>query len=161
MSVNDLKAKGNKAFAAKNYDGAIEFFSQALELDPNNHVLFSNRSAAHAGKKEWDAALEDAEKARTRSYFLSSNCGLTYSFFLPNSASTRTRDGRKATHARARRCMASADGTTPLPPTKLGSRLKTVPLYETACRKYRRPRISARTAQETPWVSGKYSPIRT
>ncbi|KAI0637715.1 putative stress-induced protein STI1 [Trametes polyzona] len=57
-----LKDAGNKAFQAKDYDKAIELFSQALELDPNNFVLWSNRSAAKAGKRQWAAALEDAEQ---------------------------------------------------------------------------------------------------
>lgn len=37
---------------------------QAIELDPKNHVLFSNRSAAHGGAKDYDAALKDAEEVR-------------------------------------------------------------------------------------------------
>ena len=60
-----LKDQGNKAFQAKDYDKAIELFSQALELDPNNFVLWSNRSAAKAGKRQWAAALEDAEQVRS------------------------------------------------------------------------------------------------
>ncbi|KAL5508107.1 STI1 [Sanghuangporus vaninii] len=59
--ANTLKDQGNKAFAAKEYDKAIDLFSKAIQLDPSNHVLYSNRSAAHAGKKDWQAALEDAE----------------------------------------------------------------------------------------------------
>lgn len=57
-----LKQQGNAAFAAKQWDSAIDLFGQAIALDPTNHVLFSNRSAAYAGKKDWDHALEDAEK---------------------------------------------------------------------------------------------------
>ncbi|MCJ1223816.1 Hsp90 cochaperone [Toensbergia leucococca] len=57
-----LKAEGNKAFAAKKFDEAIEKFSQAIELEPNNHVLYSNRSGAYASLKDFDKALEDAEK---------------------------------------------------------------------------------------------------
>lgn len=60
--VNALKDQGNKAFAAKDYDKAIELFTAAIAIDPSNHVLFSNRSAAKAGKKEWATALEDAEQ---------------------------------------------------------------------------------------------------
>ncbi|KAG2148042.1 hypothetical protein DEU56DRAFT_783837 [Suillus clintonianus] len=60
--VNALKDQGNKAFSAKDYDKAIELFTAAIAIDPSNHVLFSNRSAAKAGQKQWAAALEDAEQ---------------------------------------------------------------------------------------------------
>lgn len=67
QQVNTLKDQGNKAFAAKDWDTAIGLFTKAIELDPKNHVLYSNRSAAQAGKKEYTKALEDAEQVR---YFL-------------------------------------------------------------------------------------------
>ena len=51
MSADELKAKGNAAFTAKNYDEAIDAFTQGIAIDPNNHVLFSNRSACWAGKQ--------------------------------------------------------------------------------------------------------------
>ncbi|CAL1702063.1 unnamed protein product [Somion occarium] len=57
-----LKDQGNKAFQAKDYDKAVELFSKAIDLEPENFVLWSNRSAAKAAKKQYSAALEDAEK---------------------------------------------------------------------------------------------------
>lgn len=57
-----MKDQGNKAFAGKDYDKAIDLFSQAIAIDPQNHVLYSNRSAAKAGKKQWEGALDDAEQ---------------------------------------------------------------------------------------------------
>jgi len=39
-------------------------FSKGIELDPNHHVLWSNRSAAKAGKKDWEGALADADQVR-------------------------------------------------------------------------------------------------
>lgn len=57
-----MKVEGNKAFAAKNFDEAIEKFSQAIELEPTNHVLYSNRSGAYASKKDFQKALEDADE---------------------------------------------------------------------------------------------------
>lgn len=60
-----LKDQGNKAFQAKDYDKAIDLFTEALKLDPQNFVLYSNRSAAKAGKRDWTAALADAEEVRT------------------------------------------------------------------------------------------------
>jgi len=62
-NVNALKDAGNKAFAAKDYNQAIQLFSDAIQLDPQNHVLHSNRSAAHAGNRNWQQALIDAESA--------------------------------------------------------------------------------------------------
>ncbi|CAH0056505.1 unnamed protein product [Clonostachys solani] len=61
-SADELKALGNKAIAEKNFDEAIDNFTQAIALQPENHILYSNRSAAYASKKEWDNALQDAEK---------------------------------------------------------------------------------------------------
>lgn len=73
-----LKAEGNKAFAAKNFEEAMfvlesfleyheliyirEKFTQAIEIEPSNHVLYSNRSGAYASLKDFDKALEDADK---------------------------------------------------------------------------------------------------
>ncbi|KAJ2971017.1 hypothetical protein NQ176_g7901 [Zarea fungicola] len=61
-SADELKALGNKAIAEKNFDEAIEKFTEAIAIQPENHILYSNRSAAFASKKDWDAALKDAEK---------------------------------------------------------------------------------------------------
>ncbi|OTB19271.1 hypothetical protein K445DRAFT_192208 [Daldinia sp. EC12] len=61
-SVDELKALGNKAIAEKKFDEAIDAFTKAISIDPNNHILYSNRSAAYASKKDWTNALKDAEK---------------------------------------------------------------------------------------------------
>ncbi|CED85558.1 Molecular co-chaperone STI1 [Phaffia rhodozyma] len=61
-TAEEFKALGNAAFSKKDYDEAIVQFSKAIELDPKNHVLFSNRSAAYGGKRDYDQALVDAEK---------------------------------------------------------------------------------------------------
>ncbi|KAI8957606.1 hypothetical protein F5Y11DRAFT_339069 [Daldinia sp. FL1419] len=61
-SVDELKALGNKAIADKKFDEAIDAFTKAISIDPDNHILYSNRSAAYASKKDWTNALKDAEK---------------------------------------------------------------------------------------------------
>lgn len=60
--ADELKAKGNAAFSAGNFEEAIKFFSDAIDVDPTNHVLYSNRSAAKASLQQYEGALEDAKK---------------------------------------------------------------------------------------------------
>lgn len=38
--VQSLKAKGNAKYSAGQYVEAVGFYSQAIELDPNNAALF-------------------------------------------------------------------------------------------------------------------------
>ncbi|CAF0882979.1 unnamed protein product [Adineta ricciae] len=60
--VEELKSKANAAFSAGKNDEAISLYSQAIGIDENNHVLYSNRSAAYAKGSKYDEALKDAEK---------------------------------------------------------------------------------------------------
>lgn len=60
--VEELKSKANAAFSAGKCDEAINLYSQAIGLDGNNHVLYSNRSAAFAKANKYEEALKDAEK---------------------------------------------------------------------------------------------------
>ena len=57
-----MKNKGNQALKAGNTEEAIQHYSSAIDLDPNNHVLYSNRSAAYCALKDYKEALKDAEK---------------------------------------------------------------------------------------------------
>ena len=72
----EAKNKGNQAFTAGKYKEAIEFYSQAIKLDPTDHVriqlvnplmlqqtFFTNRSASYAGLNQHEAALADANEA--------------------------------------------------------------------------------------------------
>jgi tetratricopeptide (TPR) repeat protein len=49
------------------YDEAIKHYTDALKADPENNtfcaVIYSNRSACHAGKKDWQAAFDDASES--------------------------------------------------------------------------------------------------
>ncbi|KAL4897474.1 hypothetical protein BDV59DRAFT_167795 [Aspergillus ambiguus] len=58
-----LKAEGNKAFSAKDYSTAADKFTQAIAIEPENHILYSNRSAVYSAQGEYQKALDDANKA--------------------------------------------------------------------------------------------------
>jgi 4-hydroxy-tetrahydrodipicolinate synthase len=62
LQAETEKALGNEAFQAGRFQEAIDHFSLAIKHDPNNHILFSNRSAAYASLQMYDKALEDANK---------------------------------------------------------------------------------------------------
>ena len=57
-----MKSKGNLALKEGKTDVAIELYTEAIELDSSNHLLYSNRSAAYASLKKYDEALADAMK---------------------------------------------------------------------------------------------------
>ncbi|XP_039789662.1 26S proteasome non-ATPase regulatory subunit 10-like isoform X2 [Panicum virgatum] len=52
MKMAELKSQGNKAAGRKKFLSAAEFYSMALDLDPEDATLFSNRSLCwlHMGK---------------------------------------------------------------------------------------------------------------
>ncbi|KAK8876176.1 Hsp90 cochaperone [Tritrichomonas musculus] len=62
-SVEQLKNQGNQAFSSKEYSKAISFYSDAIELDSNNHTLFSNRSGAYCALGKYEQAASDARRA--------------------------------------------------------------------------------------------------
>ncbi len=64
-TVDELKAQGNAALQAENFTEAIKLYSEAIEQDPSNHILFSNRSAAYAKINDYGNSLKDAEQTIT------------------------------------------------------------------------------------------------
>ncbi|CAA0820581.1 Hsp70-Hsp90 organizing protein 3 [Striga hermonthica] len=60
--ADEAKARGNAAFSAGDYDGAVRHFTDAIGFAPTNHVLYSNRSAAYASLGKFSDALSDAQK---------------------------------------------------------------------------------------------------
>ena len=60
------KKEGNEAFSAKKFDEALKLYTEAIALDSNNAVYYSNRSACHASKGSWKESLDDAKECITR-----------------------------------------------------------------------------------------------
>mmetsp|Transcript_21442 Transcript_21442/g.44020 ORF Transcript_21442/g.44020 Transcript_21442/m.44020 type:complete len:516 (+) Transcript_21442:2-1549(+) len=59
---DDLKSQGDAHFRSGSFPAAILSYQSALDLDPANHILLSNKSAAHLANGEKSKALVDARK---------------------------------------------------------------------------------------------------
>ncbi|CAI5730020.1 unnamed protein product [Hyaloperonospora brassicae] len=60
------KTLGNEEFNAKNFDKAVECYSEAIRLNPDNYVYYSNRSAAYGAVNKWALAEQDAQECVKR-----------------------------------------------------------------------------------------------
>ena len=58
----NFKDQGNKRFQEGSIDEAIDFYTQAISLDPDNEVFYSNRSAAYMKADSKSKALRDGVK---------------------------------------------------------------------------------------------------
>ncbi|RUS35526.1 hypothetical protein BC938DRAFT_480333 [Jimgerdemannia flammicorona] len=61
--IDDLQRRGNEQFIRKEYASAIDSYTQALELEPDDVALLSNRAHAHLQLQQFRKALQDAEAA--------------------------------------------------------------------------------------------------
>lgn len=62
-SADDLKRTGNEQFTRKDYVSAINTYTQALELEPKNDFLLSNRAQTYLKLNQFHKAHSDAEAA--------------------------------------------------------------------------------------------------
>ena len=62
-TAKEWKDKGNALVKEKKYKDALDCYTKAIEIDPNDPILYSNRSAMHLNLSEFNEALTDAEKA--------------------------------------------------------------------------------------------------
>ena len=62
-TAKDWKDKGNALVKEKKYKEALDCYTKAIEIDPNDPILYSNRSAMHLNLGEYDQSINDAEKA--------------------------------------------------------------------------------------------------
>ncbi|NP_001404084.1 serine/threonine-protein phosphatase 5 isoform 2 [Mus musculus] len=61
--AEELKTQANDYFKAKDYENAIKFYSQAIELNPGNAIYYGNRSLAYLRTECYGYALGDATRA--------------------------------------------------------------------------------------------------
>ena len=68
------KNKGNDAYKKKEFESAIEFYSKAIELNPEESIYLTNKAAVLIEMKRYDECLEICDKA------IELNQGLLYDF---------------------------------------------------------------------------------
>eukprot|EP00299_Pterocystis_sp_00344_P018830 c9383_g1_i1.p1 GENE.c9383_g1_i1~~c9383_g1_i1.p1 ORF type:complete len:637 (+),score=174.18 c9383_g1_i1:2-1912(+) len=61
--AEELKTLGNAKFQSSKFSEAVDLYTQAINLTPENNVLYSNRSIALAKLKRFEEALQDAEQS--------------------------------------------------------------------------------------------------
>eukprot|EP01102_Stenamoeba_stenopodia_P003771 TRINITY_DN13913_c0_g1_i1.p1 TRINITY_DN13913_c0_g1~~TRINITY_DN13913_c0_g1_i1.p1 ORF type:complete len:499 (-),score=136.49 TRINITY_DN13913_c0_g1_i1:9-1505(-) len=67
MSIAEFREKGTEEYKKGNYNEAIQFYTKALECDPNaltrdvEIALYGNRTAAYVMLEKWTEALRDAQ----------------------------------------------------------------------------------------------------
>ncbi|KAK6296429.1 hypothetical protein J4Q44_G00325710 [Coregonus suidteri] len=61
-NAEKLKEKANNYFKEKDYENAIKYYTEALELNPASAIYFSNRSLAYLRTECYGYALADATK---------------------------------------------------------------------------------------------------
>lgn len=62
QKAEEAKLRGNAAISAKDFDGAIAAYTEALTLStdgPNSHVYYSNRAAAYCYQNKYQESVND------------------------------------------------------------------------------------------------------
>ncbi|CAG8440293.1 3063_t:CDS:10 [Diversispora eburnea] len=63
QKAEELKISGNRKVAEKDYNTAIQLYSEAITINGNNAVYYANRAAAYSQLGQHDKAIEDAIKS--------------------------------------------------------------------------------------------------
>ncbi|KAL6581483.1 Cochaperone protein [Orobanche minor] len=63
MASSDLEAKAKEAFIDDHFELAVDLYSQAIALSPNNAELFADRAQANIKLQNFTDAVADANKA--------------------------------------------------------------------------------------------------
>uniref|UniRef100_A0A8C1FTZ5 Small glutamine-rich tetratricopeptide repeat-containing protein alpha n=2 Tax=Cyprinus carpio TaxID=7962 RepID=A0A8C1FTZ5_CYPCA len=58
-----LKTDGNDQMKVENFSAAVEFYSKAIQLNPQNAVYYCNRAAAYSKLGNYAGAVQDCERA--------------------------------------------------------------------------------------------------
>ncbi|NXG15010.1 SGTB protein, partial [Grallaria varia] len=63
VKADQLKDEGNNHMKEENFGAAVDCYTRAIQLDPNNAVYYCNRAAAHSKLNNYREAIKDCESA--------------------------------------------------------------------------------------------------
>lgn len=63
LTDGELKEQGNRMFAARKFDDAINLYSKAIIKNPTNATYFTNRALCYIKMKRWDSCCTDCRRA--------------------------------------------------------------------------------------------------
>eukprot|EP01101_Sappina_pedata_P008279 TRINITY_DN4548_c0_g1_i1.p1 TRINITY_DN4548_c0_g1~~TRINITY_DN4548_c0_g1_i1.p1 ORF type:complete len:362 (-),score=162.85 TRINITY_DN4548_c0_g1_i1:143-1228(-) len=63
--AEEFKLEGNKLLTSKQFEGAIEKYTEAIKYNSNNAIYYSNRAAAYSHLEQHDKAIEDCKQSIT------------------------------------------------------------------------------------------------
>ena len=66
--ADEIKAKGNEEFKKRNFDEAIKYYQQAIDLYPKEMVYYLNQAKCYLEKKDYDKVLELCKHVCENSY---------------------------------------------------------------------------------------------
>eukprot|EP01088_Endostelium_zonatum_P020916 TRINITY_DN7943_c0_g1_i1.p1 TRINITY_DN7943_c0_g1~~TRINITY_DN7943_c0_g1_i1.p1 ORF type:complete len:209 (-),score=53.19 TRINITY_DN7943_c0_g1_i1:131-757(-) len=87
--AESYKEQGNKEYSAKNWDGAVEYYTKAIDLQPDNATYYGNRAASQIMLGLYNKALKDSLTALekdpnfTKAHLRAAKCYFTLGDF-PN-----------------------------------------------------------------------------
>ena len=96
VSDKDLKDQGNKQFAARNFDEAINSYTLAIMKNSNVPHYYTNRALCYLNQKRWPQAVQDARQALEKDpnlvkghFYLGKYLDGFFNYVLPRQGRTR------------------------------------------------------------------------
>lgn len=63
LESKDCRERGNKEFKKENYEAAVNLYSRAIDLSPDNEILYGNRAFCFLRIENYKKALGDGKRA--------------------------------------------------------------------------------------------------
>ena len=62
-NANQLKVQGNESLKSRKFEEALNYYSKAIEVDPSNAILYTNRAQTYIKLESYGFAIRDCDEA--------------------------------------------------------------------------------------------------